>query len=210
MSESRFGPVSTLTVNLPSWLDAALPQLPAVSDDRQRMQWVIALARANVEHDTGGPFAAAIFEQVSGKLVGVGVNRVVPLHNCTLHAEMLAFMFAQAHVGSHTLNGPGIAAHTLYTSCAPCAMCLGASLWSGVRRIVCAARRDDAQAIGFEEGPVFAESENYLRARGIVIEHDLLRDEARAVLQRYADLDRLRYNGQYGSMPAAGVDTPHR
>jgi len=195
MSASPYTPFPKLTVSLPDWLDPLLPTLPPTADDRQRMQWVINLARANVDHDTGGPFAAAIFEQDSGKLVGVGVNRVVPLQNCTLHAEMLAFMFAQARVGSHTLNTATLPAHTLYTSCAPCAMCLGASLWSGVRRIVIAARREDAQAIGFEEGPVFAQSEDYLRNRGIVIEHDLLRDEARAVLARYAELDRLRYNG---------------
>ncbi len=195
MSEPAFAPYPTLAISLPDWLTAALTERPALADDRQRMQWVIGLARRNVELDTGGPFAAAVFEQDSGTLVGVGVNRVVPLHNCTLHAEMLAFMFAQANVGSHTLNAPGLPAHTLYTSCAPCAMCLGASLWSGVRRIVIAARRQDAQDIGFEEGPVFAESERYLQVRGIAIEHDLLRDEARAVLQRYAELDRLRYNG---------------
>ena len=74
-------------------------------------------------------------------------------------------------------------------------MCLGAALWSGVRRIVIAARREDAEAIGFEEGPVFAESERYLQTRGIVFVHDVRRDDGAAVLRRYAELDRLRYNG---------------
>ena len=184
-----------LQLSLPDWLPAQVQLDRSYPTDDARMAVAIALAQANVAHDSGGPFGAAIFEQDSGRLVSVGVNRVLPLHNCTLHAEMLAFMFAQARLGSHTLHAPALPAHTLYTSCAPCAMCLGAALWSGVRRIVIAARREDAEAIGFEEGPVFAESERYLQTRGIVFVHDVRRDDGAAVLRRYAELDRLRYNG---------------
>lgn len=184
-----------LTVSLPDWIRDEVDFDRHYADDGDRMALAIQLAHANVVHDTGGPFGAAIFDQATGRLLSVGVNRVVPLHNCTLHAEMLAFMFAQHRVGNHSLNQPDQPSRTLYTSCSPCAMCLGASLWSGVRRIVIAARRDDAQDIGFEEGPVFPASEIYLRERGMVIEHDVMRAEGRAVLQRYAELDRLRYNG---------------
>src|SRR3990167_3851930 len=165
-----------LTVSLPDWVQQQVDFDRHYHDDDARMALAIQLARSNVEHDSGGPFGAAIFDQDSGRLVSVGVNRVLPLHNCTLHAEMLAFMFAQATVGSHTLNQPGQPSRTLYTSCSPCAMCLGASLWIGARRIVIPAGREGAQEIGFEEGPVFPASETYLRERGIVIEHDVMRD----------------------------------
>jgi hypothetical protein len=46
-------------------------------------------------------------------------------------------------------------------------MCLGAILWSGIPRVVFAARREDAEAIGFDAGPVFPASVAYLRGRGI-------------------------------------------
>jgi tRNA(Arg) A34 adenosine deaminase TadA len=187
--------LSPLAISLPDWVADEVDFSRLYDDDCSRMAVAVHVARQNVERDSGGPFGAAIFEQRSGRLISVGVNRVVPLHNCTLHAEMLAFMFAQRTRASHTLNDPTLPAHTLYTSCAPCAMCLGASLWSGVRRIVIAARREDAQAIGFEEGPVFPQSETYLQARGIEIVPDVMRDEGNTVLQRYAELDRLRYNG---------------
>ena len=108
------------------------------------MRLAIALSRENVEHDTGGPFGAAIFERDSGRLVAVGMNSVVRLHNCTLHGEMVAFMMAQRRLGSFTLNAPHLPAHELVTSCEPCAMCLGATLWSGVRRVVFGATREDA------------------------------------------------------------------
>jgi tRNA(Arg) A34 adenosine deaminase TadA len=93
------------------------------------------MARENVQWNTGGPFGAAVFQMESGKLIAVGMNRVVPLKNSTLHAEMVAFMTAQARLGSHSLGLSELPAHELVTSCDPCAMCLGAVLWSGVRRV---------------------------------------------------------------------------
>ena len=67
-------------------------------------------------------------------------------------------MMAQQRVASFTLSAPGLPAHELHTSCEPCAMCLGATLWSGVKRVVYAAGRADASRLDFEEGPVFPES----------------------------------------------------
>ena len=58
-------------------------------------------------------------------------------------------------MGDGTFPSPvGKKSFELFTSCEPCAMCLGASLWSGVKRMVCGATKDDAQAIGFDEGKV--------------------------------------------------------
>jgi tRNA(Arg) A34 adenosine deaminase TadA len=159
------------------------------------MRLAIAISRENVERDTGGPFGAAIFESESGRLVAVGMNSVVRLNNCTLHGEMVAFMMAQARLQSFTLNGPQMAVHELVTSCEPCAMCLGATLWSGVRRVVSAAGREDAARLHFDEGPVFPESYHYLEKRGIAIVRDLLRAEAVDVLERYRAKRGPIYNG---------------
>jgi tRNA(Arg) A34 adenosine deaminase TadA len=88
-----------------------------------------------------------------------------------------------------------MAAHVLYTSCEPCAMCLGATLWSGVTRVVWSATREDANRISFDEGPVFAESYAYLRARGLEFEGGVLRDEGREALQLYRQQGGIIYNG---------------
>ena len=154
----------------------------------------IELARWNVLEETGGPFGAAVFERESGRLVGVGVNLVVPLANSALHAEMVAFMTAQARVGSYTLAGDGLPVHELATSCEPCAMCLGATLWSGVRRIICGATRDDALRLAFDEGPVFDASYAYLAQRGVVVEREVRRDEAAEVLALYRSRAGVIYN----------------
>jgi tRNA(Arg) A34 adenosine deaminase TadA len=85
--------------------------------------------------------------------------------------------------------------HELVTSCEPCAMCLGATLWSGVKRVVYGAGRQDASRLNFEEGPVFPESYKYLEDRGLEIVRGVLREEAAAVLELYRERKGKIYNG---------------
>lgn len=185
-----------LRISLPDWVEAYVRTgEPNRADEADRMRLAIALARENVLRDTGGPFGAAIFEAASGRLVAVGVNRVVPLRNSVLHAEIMAFMYAQARLDTYSLGAPGLPDHELYTSCEPCAMCLGASQWSGVRRVVWAATREDAGRLDFDEGPVFASSYKYLRRRGMTFTPGFLREEAVEVFALYRERLGEIYNG---------------
>jgi tRNA(Arg) A34 adenosine deaminase TadA len=188
-------PMLEAVVSLPAWVAGSVDFTATYATDDERMQLAIRLADENVERGTGGPFGAAVFERGTGRLISVGVNSVVRLNNCTLHAEMVAYQLAQKRIASYTLSADGHPAHELFTSCEPCAMCLGATLWSGVSRVVIAASRDDAIAIGFDEGPVFAESFAYLRERGVEIVEGVLRAEGRAVLERYRAMGGPVYNG---------------
>lgn len=183
-----------VTVDLPSWVDEVVDWDRRYADDAERVGLAIALSRENVDRRTGGPFGAAVFESSSGALVAVGVNGVERLGNAVLHGEVVAIMLAQRRVGSFTLGGPGAPARELVSSCEPCAMCLGATLWSGVQRLVFAATRDDAAAVAFDEGPVFPESYAYLEQRGIRIDREIGRAEAAAVLRLYRDRGGLIYN----------------
>ena len=182
-------------IEYPPWVNEAIDWNRQYDSDSDRMRLAISVARENVERGTGGPFGAAIFETVTGRLVAVGMNSVVRLNNCTLHGEMVAFMMAQQRVGSYTLKSAALPRHELYTSCEPCAMCLGTTLWSGVERVVYGATREDATILNFEEGPVFPESYKYLEDRGIEIVRNVLRDEARAVLELYRARSGKIYNG---------------
>lgn len=188
-----------LVLRLPPWLCALGQQEScALASAESRMQFAIELARQNVERRTGGPFGAAVFEAESGRVVGVGVN-LVEASNCSIvHAEMVAIAMAQYRVGHYDL-GAGGGVYELVTSTEPCAMCLGAIPWSGVRRVVCAAHGEDAAAIGFDEGAKPADWAGELRKRGIEVVRDVLRDEARAVLQQYAKTGGLIYNPGQGS-----------
>ncbi len=185
----------TVKIEYPSWVERLIDWERRYDTDEEKLLLSVDVARINVLQQTGGPFGAAVFEQDSGRLVSVGMNMVVPKNNCVLHGEIVAFMMAQARLESYTLGGPTMPAHELATSCDPCAMCLGATLWSGVRRMICGARREDAELLQFDEGPVFPESYAYLESRGIEIVRDLCREEAAAVLDLYVSRNGTVYNG---------------
>ena len=123
------------------------------------------------------------------------LDALAPLGNCTLHSEMVAFMLAQARLGTFTCGGRGRPAYELSTSCDPCAMSLGATLWSGVKLVRCGATRDDALLLRFDEGPVFASSWAYLRRRGLDVRHGVLRGGAVAVFDLYRERGGAIYNG---------------
>jgi tRNA(Arg) A34 adenosine deaminase TadA len=184
-----------IEITLPPWVAEVVDWKRRYPSDKERMRLAIELSRENMLRETGGPFGAAIFVEQTGELVGVGMNSVQRLSNATLHAEMVAFMVAQHRLGTFTLGTSGLPDHTLATSCDPCAMCLGAVLWSGVRRVLCGASRDDATRLGFDEGPVFPESYRYLQDRGITIVRGVLHLEARAVLESYRERGGTIYNG---------------
>jgi tRNA(Arg) A34 adenosine deaminase TadA len=195
LSLEGVGAPGAVHVALPAWVDGVVDWERPLDTPEARMRLAIALARENVVRGTGGPFGACIVERDTGRLVSVGVNSVVRLHNCTLHAEMVAFMLAQARLGVHSLAADGLPAHELVTSCDPCAMCLGATLWSGVRRVLAGATRDDAMLLRFEEGPVFASSWTYLRRRGLEVRRGMLREEAVEVFSLYRERGGAIYNG---------------
>lgn len=182
-------------IEYPDWVDSVVDWNRTYTGDEERMRLAIAVSRANVEKGTGGPFGAAIFERQSGRVVAVGMNSVVRYNNCVLHGEIMAFMMANQRVSSFTLSAANLPAHELHTSCEPCAMCLGATLWSGVQRLVCGAARDDASMLNFEEGPVFPASYQYLEERGVEVARNVLRDEAREVLELYRRNSGKIYNG---------------
>lgn len=189
-------PLPQITVRCPAWLDDLADVGRRYASDEEKMRLAVALARENVERGTGGPFGAAVFERDTGRLVAGGVNLVVALRNSVLHGEVVALMLAEAAVGSWSLGADGLPPHELVTSCEPCAMCLGATLWSGVSRLVCGATKEDATRCGFDEGPVFPDSYAHLAARGVEVVRELCRAEAAAVLDAYRRLGGPVYNGR--------------
>jgi tRNA(Arg) A34 adenosine deaminase TadA len=175
---------AALHIELPEFLARANAEPCVLPVPEARMRFVLELVRANIATG-GGPFAAAVFERDSGQLVAAGANRVVASCCSAAHAEVLALSLAQARLGSHDLGAAGLPACELVTSAEPCAMCLGAVIWSGVRGLSCAARGSDVVALGFDEGPRPADWIGELRERGIAVTTDLLRDAACALLRDY-------------------------
>ncbi|HEU0153867.1 MAG TPA: nucleoside deaminase [Arenimonas sp.] len=175
-----------LHLTLPAWVHEEVDAQRRYPDADSRIALAIQLSRRNVDHRSGGPFGAAVFNE-EGRLIGVGVNRVVP-HNCSAaHAEVMALTTSQQRMQSFRLNQGG-GRITLATSAQPCSMCYGALIWAGIDELLIAARADDVQTLaGFDEGPLPADWQGELEKRGIAVHTDLMRDHARDVLRDYGE-----------------------
>ncbi|MDH5408942.1 MAG: nucleoside deaminase [Gammaproteobacteria bacterium] len=187
---------TSIEFTLPLWLHEYMQSCESIISLDDRMAFVIKAAERNVIEGTGGPFAAAIFESDSGKLISLGVNLVTAEQASILHAEMVAITLAQKKLGTYDLGGAGLQQHELVSSTEPCAMCFGAIPWSGLRRVVTGARDEDARQIGFDEGPKPEDWRSELSRRQIEVVTDINRDEARQVLINYRSQGGKIYNSR--------------
>ena len=131
------------------------------NDDLTFMRRAIELSASCAKSDEG-PFGAVVVKD--GKIVGEGVNQVVPTGDPTAHAEVVAIRNACKTLGTHVLDGA-----TIYTSCEPCPMCLGAAWWARMKEIVYANDRADAAAIGFDDDAIYEEVAAPLHSRKLPI-----------------------------------------
>jgi tRNA(Arg) A34 adenosine deaminase TadA len=189
---------SSVTLAMPDWFDAVIAALPdTVPDVADRMAIVNELALHNVEARTGGPFAAGVFERDSGRVVALGVNRVVPLVASCAHAEFMALTLAQSALGTWDLGAAELPAHQLVVNWRPCAMCFGSVLWSGVVDLVLAGEGEEVERLtGFDEGPIHPAWRSELARRGIALTVGVGHDAAIATFEAYRDSGAPVYNGR--------------
>lgn len=83
------------------------------------------LARGGGDH----PFSGLL--EVNGQIVAEALNAVDTLHDRTAHAETQLVRILERE-GRLDLLPQG----TVYASCEPCPMCMGALYWGGARRVV--------------------------------------------------------------------------
>jgi cytosine deaminase len=127
------------------------------------MQAAIAEARQGLS-EGGIPIGSVLVHQ--GRIIGRGHNRRVQQGSAILHGEMDAL--EQAGRQPAAVYRESI----LYTTLSPCAMCSGAILLYGIRRVI----------IG--ENRTFMGEEELLRSRGVSIE--VLQDaECIAMMERF-------------------------
>lgn len=172
-------------LSLPHWLESFVNDWPdPLETAEQRMLLAVSLSAENVLQGTGGPFGAIVVEAETGRLISVGVNLVTTVELSIAHAEIVAISMAQSAINNWNL---GHATEVqLVTSCEPCAMCFGAVPWSGVSSLVWGANKEDAETAGFDEGDKPVNWVNSLENRGIRTYSNVLREEAAAVLKKYA------------------------
>ena len=137
--------------------------------DKQFMREAIRLADESVKHG-GGPFGAVIVKD--GEIIAGSSNSVTIDHDPTAHAEVNTIRKACQKLGTFDLSGC-----TIYTSCEPCPMCLGAIYWAHIGRIFYGNTRKDARDIDFADDFIYEELDRPLNERTVPI-INMLRDEA--------------------------------
>jgi tRNA(Arg) A34 adenosine deaminase TadA len=157
------------------------------------MRLAIEASRQGSAAGDGGPFGAAVFDADGTRLVALGANLVLATGCTALHAEIVALMRMQELLRCGRLLPADAPRFALVTSAEPCAMCLGAIVWSGVGQVVCGARDADVRAIGFDEGDKPPDWPQAFRRRGIVVRPDVLRADARAVLAEFQRASGIIY-----------------
>jgi guanine deaminase len=120
------------------------------SRDRSYLHQAIDLAREGIRQGKGGPFGCVIVKD--GEVIGKGNNQVTSSNDPTAHAEVVAIRTACAHLNSYQLAGC-----TVYASCEPCPMCLGAIYWARPDRLIFASTRLDAADAGFDDDLIYKE-----------------------------------------------------
>ena len=154
--------------------------------DKEFMRRAIELAQNGIEKGAGGPFGAVIVKD--GKIIGEGYNQVTSTNDPTAHAEVVAIRNA-----CQNLENFQLAECTIYTSCEPCPMCLGAIYWARPARVFFACTREDAAEIGFDDQFIYEEIELPIENRHIK-STNFLREEGLQVFENWANkTDKTKY-----------------
>lgn len=143
----------------------------------QFMQRAIEEARRGMEADKGGPFGAVIVK--GDEIISTGSNHVTSALDPSAHAEIVAIREACQKTNNFSLEGC-----TIYTSCEPCPMCLGAIYWARIDKIYFAATRKDAAAINFDDQLFYEELAKAPEKRNVPMVQ-MMHQEARKVFDQW-------------------------
>ena len=146
------------------------------SEDRKYLEMAIEIAMRNIDTG-GGPFGSVVVR--NGEVISGSGNTVVSDSDPTAHAEVSAIRKAAAALGSFDLSDC-----TIYASCEPCPMCLGAIYWAGIRRVVYASDRYSAASAGFSDEMIYREIILSNEDRSIKMDHGMS-VEGEAVFEKW-------------------------
>jgi len=150
-------------------------------EDKKFLRLSIQLAIENIKSGNGGPFGAVIVK--NGEILATGTNLVTSSNDPTAHAEVTAIRNACSKLNSFQLDGC-----TIYSSCEPCPMCLGAIYWARPERLVFAASKIDAASVGFDDSFIYDEINLKYHERKINTSQDL-QDEGKEPFMLWSNQD---------------------
>lgn len=146
-------------------------------DDLVAMRRAIAACRAGMAAGQA-PFGSVIVR--GEEFIAEAHNTIKRDIDPTAHAEINAIRAAARKLGDAKLTGC-----TLYSTCEPCPMCMGAILWSRIDRLVIGATSGDASASGIGQLNISARFLAQSASSALVIQEDFLRVECRELFEEW-------------------------
>ncbi len=144
-------------------------------------------ARLTMNQNIGGPFGALIID-ADGSILSVSSNSVLKDHDPTAHAEINAIRAATKKKGNHDLSGC-----TLYTTCYPCPMCLGAIIWSNIKKVYYGCTATDAGEIGFRDDFIYDFIEGKATNKKILDLEGTERESCLKLFKEYTETEKELY-----------------
>jgi guanine deaminase len=116
--------------------------------DELFLKRALELSVLGPELKMGHPFGCVVVKD--DRIVGEGYNQVTSTNDPSAHAEVMAIRDA-----CRNMKTPQLLECTIYTSCEPCPMCLGAIYWANAKRVVFANPKEALAKIEFEDQFVY-------------------------------------------------------
>lgn len=159
--------------------------MKTTTQDKEFMREAIRLADESVKNG-GGPFGAVIVKD--GNVIAGCSNNVTLDNDPTSHAEVNTIRAACKKLNTYDLKGC-----TIYTSCEPCPMCLGAIYWAHISKIFYGNTRKDARDIDFADDFIYEELDRPMSERSVPI-INIMHKEAQSSFKLWKEkADKIEY-----------------
>ena len=142
------------------------------------MKIAIKEAQKGIRNNEGGPFGSVIVKD--GKVLSKAHNQVLLKHDATCHGEMQAIRKASKRLKSFNLE-----VCEIYTTGEPCPMCLGAILWSNIKKVYYGCNIVDTEEIGFRDNKFY----NLTKEEKASFINELDREECLKLYEEYKNIE---------------------
>jgi guanine deaminase len=156
-------------------------------DHKALMDLAVSEARKTMNLNYGGPFGALVVNQ-NNEVISIASNTVLKDHDPTAHAEINAIRKATKALNTHDLSGC-----TLYTTAYPCPMCLGAIIWSNIKKVYYGCVESDADEIGFRDDFIYKFIENKRSDLNILDLEEKERETCLTLFKEYQEKEKELY-----------------
>ena len=103
----------------------------------------VAIKQAEIAKTKNEVPIGAIVVDAGEKIIGEGFNQIEAKNNCTKHAEIIAITEASKNISNWRLTDCSI-----YVTCEPCTMCIGAILSSRIKNLYFGCYEPKTGAVG--------------------------------------------------------------